>query len=50
MFAYLVTVHCKLYSINRLVHADSKADAAKQVDQYGARLMWVEDVTGQDAE
>lgn len=42
MNTYLVTAHAKLFSINRLVQANSKAEAAAQVDQTGIRVMWVE--------
>lgn len=50
MNTYLVTVHTKLYSVNRIVQANSKAEAAAQVDQYGAKTMWIEDITGQAEE
>ena len=39
---YLVIIHSKLFSINRLVEAATPAEAAAQVDQTGARTVWVE--------
>lgn len=39
---YLVIIQAKLFAINRIVRATSVADAAAQVDQTGARMMWVE--------
>ncbi len=48
MFTYLVTAQFKLYTINRLVQASSKAAAVATVDTTNARSVWVEDVTGQE--
>jgi len=39
MKSYFVTVQAKLFTINRSVMADGKAEAASKVDQDGA--LWV---------
>jgi hypothetical protein len=43
MHTYLVTAHAKLFTIIRIVFANSKAEAAAQVDQTGIRVMWIEE-------
>jgi hypothetical protein len=43
MNTYLITAHAKLFTINRLVNADSKAEAAAMIDQTGIKVMWIEE-------
>jgi hypothetical protein len=42
MNTYLITAYAKLFSIHRLVQANSVSEAAAQLDQTGIRLMWIE--------
>ena len=42
MNTYLITAYAKLFIIIRHVQANSKAEAAAQLDQTGIKLMWVE--------
>jgi hypothetical protein len=43
MNTYLITAYAKLFSIHRVVQANSKAEAAAQTDQAGIRIMWIEE-------
>lgn len=45
---FLVTVKAKLFTVNRVVSAASKAEAAAQVDQTGAVWVSVEVATYDD--
>lgn len=43
MNTYLVSVYGRLFMVHRLVRANSRAEAAAQVEQDGARLVWITD-------
>jgi hypothetical protein len=43
MNTYLITAHAKLFSINRIVCANSKAEAAAMIDQTGIKVMWIQE-------
>ena len=43
MNTYLITAQAKLFSIIRIVYANSKAEAALLLDQKGIRVMWIEE-------
>ena len=45
---YLVTIIAKLFTINRVVFAASRAEAAAQVDQTGAVTVWVQEAQYED--
>lgn len=48
MNEYMVTVQAKLFAVNRVVFAGSKAEAAAKVDQTGAMYMEVTEVKYED--
>ena len=47
MNTYLIEAYAKLFSIHRLVYANSKAEAAASLNQEGIRLINITDITGQ---
>ena len=47
---YMVSIFARLFTVNRVVIAASRAEAAAMVDQTGAIAVWVEEAFYDDEE